>query len=875
MDQQEQQQRILQDSVLGTPEFSRAQASDQLICLPTGDGMALVFFGDAEAPVRCALECSRALRGHPGVQVRMGIHTGPVYRVADINANRNVAGGGINIAQRVMDCGDGGHILASAAVAELLAEVSTWRNILHDLGEAEVKHGARIHLFNLCSEEAGNRTLPEKLHTAQTTAAAARSRIKRKRRSLAIVATGIVVVSGFAAWRLWPRTVPFTSIGASQITSKGRQPLILAEFTNSTGDAVFDDTLQYIAAAELDRSPAFEVVGDNRGSELLMSMGQPADARLTPDLAQRICEQGKGRILAEGAIHPQGSSYSIELTALDCPSGRILSREQADSKNMDDLLPTVSSLAAATRVRLSGPGGNAAVDPAPLPTSSVQALKAFIVGAHSIHHQLLQASTMLRRATQLDPNFVNAWLYLEIADGDLGETQRASEDLKRAFALKDRATGWMLQFIESLYYREVTGEIYKAIDVLHSWEGLEPNSFPPHVRLGLAYCDLGLYQKAADEFRLGAVIYPDNGFDNLAFALEAQGLYDQAEAALGKIQDDKLENSDVHTRHYELALLRSDSASFEREQTWIAKNTDDPSVIGMQAAADLLAGKLRQSRQRAQHAVDILVESNLKEAAANILLQQATVEAEAEDFAQARQTVATLRRLTDAKTGTAVAARILALSGEVPEARSIMDGLLRQYPLDTLLNAVGAPAVAATKCRWRAGTPTRHCASWSPSDHTSLEPMPVSIPTIYALWCIWNLRRTGEAASEFRAVLEHRSVAFMDPTWELSQLGLARTYALQGDAARAKTAYQDFFVLWKNADPPTSPSWSGPRQSTRSCNSWETRCKPYSGAEQRAVAGRCQKTLASSSGFGTLIQFSQRFGIRDLARARANEIGAV
>jgi serine/threonine protein kinase/tetratricopeptide (TPR) repeat protein len=800
LDQQEQQQRILQDSVLGTPEFSRAQASDQLICLPTGDGMALVFFGDAEAPVRCALECSRALRGHPEVQVRMGIHTGPVYRVADINANRNVAGGGINIAQRVMDCGDGGHILASAAVAELLAEVSTWRNILHDLGEAEVKHGARIHLFNLCTEEAGNQTLPEKLHTAQTTAAAARSRIKRKRRSLAIVATGIAVVTGFAAWRLWPRTVPFTSIAASQITSKGRQPLILAEFTNSTGDPVFDDTLQYIAAAELDRSPAFEVVGDNRGSELLMSMGQPADARLTPDLVQRICAQGKGRLMAEGAINPQGGSYSIELTALDCPSGRILSREQADSRDIDDLLATVSRLAAATRVRLSGAEGNAAVDPAPLPTSSVQALKAYIVGAHSIHHELLQASTMLRRATELDPNFVNAWLYLEIADGDLGETQRASEDLKRAFALKDRATGWRLQFIESLYYREVTGEIYKAIDVLHSWEGLEPNSFPPHVRLGLAYCDLGLYQKAADEFRLSAAIYPDNGFDNLAFALEAQGLYDQAEAALRKIQDDKLEDSDVHTRHYELALLRSDSASFEREQTWIAKNTDDPSVIGMQAAADLLTGNLRQSRQHAQHAVDILVESNLKEAAANILLRQATAEAEAEDFAQARQTVTALRKLTDAKTGTAVAARVLALSGGVPEARRIMDGLLRQYPLDTLLNAVDAPAVAAT-IQMESGHADEALRILEPVRPYEFGTYAGFYPNYLRAMVYLKLRRTGEAASEFRAVLEHRSVAFMDPTWELSQLGLARTYALQGDAARAKTAYQDFFVLWKNADP--------------------------------------------------------------------------
>src|SRR6202011_2344949 len=165
MDQQEESLRHLQDKVRGTSEFTRAQASNQLIRLPTGDGMALVFFDDPEAPVRCAFELGRALRQEASFQLRMGIHTGPVYRVADINANRNVAGGGINIAQRVMDCGDAGHILGSGTVAEVLRELSSWTKHLHDLGEAEVKHGVRVHLYNLCTAEAGNSELPKKIST--------------------------------------------------------------------------------------------------------------------------------------------------------------------------------------------------------------------------------------------------------------------------------------------------------------------------------------------------------------------------------------------------------------------------------------------------------------------------------------------------------------------------------------------------------------------------------------------------------------------------------------------------------------------------------------------------------------------------------------
>jgi serine/threonine protein kinase len=171
MDQQEQALQHLQEAVRETKEFARAQASDQLIRLPTGDGMALVFLGDVEAPVRCALELHRILRRWPEIKLRMGIHTGPVYRVEDINAARNVAGGGINIAQRVMDCGDAGHILISKTVADVLEQVSTWNTALHDLGEAEVKHGVRVHLYNLYTEEAGNRELPQKLRAARTTAA--------------------------------------------------------------------------------------------------------------------------------------------------------------------------------------------------------------------------------------------------------------------------------------------------------------------------------------------------------------------------------------------------------------------------------------------------------------------------------------------------------------------------------------------------------------------------------------------------------------------------------------------------------------------------------------------------------------------------------
>src|SRR5271167_755226 len=160
MDEQEQVLQRLQQAVRATDEFARAQPADQLISLPTGDGIALVFFRDPEAPIRCALELSRALRSHPEIKLRMGIHTGPVYRVSDINANRNVAGGGINLAQRVMDCGDAGHILVSSAVADVLGQMTNWAPMLHDLGRVAVKHGVVVHVYNLWTDDIGNPTVP-------------------------------------------------------------------------------------------------------------------------------------------------------------------------------------------------------------------------------------------------------------------------------------------------------------------------------------------------------------------------------------------------------------------------------------------------------------------------------------------------------------------------------------------------------------------------------------------------------------------------------------------------------------------------------------------------------------------------------------------
>jgi len=508
--------------------------------------------------------------------------------------------------------------------------------------------------------------------------------------------------------------------------------------------------------------------------------------------------------LADGAIKPQGSGYSIELSMLDCGNGRVLFHEQAESRNMDDVLPTVSKLAAATRLRLSGTAGKAAMDPAPLPTSSVQAFRAFVSAERILHSQPMQASTMLQRATQLDPNFVDAWLDLQVADHILGETQREIEDDKRAFALKDRASGSEKQWIESVYYLVVTGEIYKAIDAMRAWESLEPNEFVPHNLLGIAYGNLGLYQKSAEEFRLALAANPNHylPYGNLAATLTEEGEYVQAEGILHLAEHKNLRDSGSHRhdRLYELALLRTDTAALEQERAWMAQNADDPFVVRMQARIDLFEGHLSRARQRTQHAVNIALESNLKESAADMLLTEASAEALSGESTQARKTVTAIIKFADSKTEKSKAARVMALNGQGPEAQQIMDRLLRENPSDTLLNAVDAPLVLAAT-QLGGGQADQALRSLEPVKPYEFGTHAGLLPNYLRAMAYLHLRRAEEAATEFRGVLDHRGVAPMAAMWEMSHLGLAHARVLQGDAAKARTAYQDFFALWKDADP--------------------------------------------------------------------------
>jgi eukaryotic-like serine/threonine-protein kinase len=591
----------------------------------------------------------------------------------------------------------------------------------------------------------------------------------------------------------------------SVVPVNGRAPLYAAEFTNSTGDAIFDDVLLDIVANELDRSPAVRVVDSDTDvlTHLLQSTGKNPDERFTPELARQLCQRDKGSFFTDGEIRPQGNGYMLNLSVRECGSGQIVAQQDGEAKNEDDVMHAASQLAAKVRLQLSRSSPNSSGDtPGPLPTASLPAYGAYLMGVRLYPTQLKQSAAMLRRATQLDPSFVGAWVELSHADYNLHETERSVEDVKHAFDLRGKLPENEKAGLEARYYMEVTGELYRAVEALETWEKLQPNEFAPHNLLGLAYWDLGMYEKGTVELRKNTDLFPNlpHAISNLAGILRAQGRYDEAEALLQHILTNQAVRFYEHRECYYVATLRSDQPALERERTWMEQNSDDPSAVAFLAAVDLHDGRLESARQRAQHGVNISAGSGLSEAAAHMLLDLARGEALYNQGSAAKQTLSQALRLSGPKEVKQRATRVMVLNGQEREAQRIISDLLHEYPTDTFLNELDTPlALAASQLsRDQADAALRTLDRVKPFEFGAVAEF---VPNYIRSLTYLRLRRPDAAAGEFSAILAHRGVSPLSPILVVSQLDLARAYAMQGDLAKSRAAYEAFFSGWKNADP--------------------------------------------------------------------------
>ena len=805
MDQQQQTLLHLQEAVRETHEFARAQDSDQLIRLSTGDGMALVFLGDVEAPVRCALELSHILRRWPELHLRMGIHTGPVYRVEDINAARNVAGGGINIAQRVMDCGDGGHILISKTVADVLDQVSTWKTAIHDLEEAEVKHGVRVHLYNLYTDEAGNRELPQKLRAAQTATATAHSQSKKKKLSLGAVATAVIatlVVGGFVYYRHWRQM--------SKLTDK--DTIVIADFENKTGDAIFDDTLKTALSVSLRQSPFLNVLSDTQVTKTLQQMTRPADTKLTPGVARELCQRAHSKAYIAGSIASMGSSYVLGLKAVNCQNGDTLAEEQVAAPAKENVVDVLGKATSKLREEMGESLATVQKFDVPLAqatTSSFEALKVYSLAAKMQSEKGDPASIpFLNRAIALDPNFAMAYDAVGVAYSNVGETGLASQYLQKAYELRDRASEVEKIQISAFYYELVTGELPKMLESLELWVQEYPRSATAHINLGAAYFMIGRYEGALAEYLTVAQLDPGEGltYSNLIADYAALNRWEEAKAAYQQALARKLDNSAVRGNEYGVAFVEGDGSEMARQLAWaIGQPGVEDWFLSLQAETEAFYGRLQKAGDLSRRAVESARRNDEKEMAALWQLDAALREAEFGNFSEARQQAAAALALASTRDVQVLAALTMAQAGDAPQAGRIADGLEKRFPRNTIVNDYWLPTIRAS-IEIQRSNPSKAIElirAASPYDFANPPPGVGGLlhPVYVRGQAYLLLHRGDQAAAEFQKFFDHRGVVMNCQLGALAHLGMARASVLQADTSKARSSYKDFLTLWKDADP--------------------------------------------------------------------------
>src|SRR4051812_23677068 len=407
--EQREIQRVLNEIVRGTSRFRAAEAAGKLIRLPVGDGMALVFFEKPEAPVQCAVQISDGLRNHPQLQLRMGIHSGPVSGLTDVNDRSNVAGVGINIAQRVMDCGDAGHILLSKRLADDLAHDAVWRPHLHDLGEVEVKHGVRVDVSNLYGENFGNPTKPEKIRRAEHESESA----KRRRVVLSLSAVLILALClGIGTW-IWQRRAALTSAyraGAAGVVAKGIAVLPLTNMSDEKENAWFSDGVHEDIITSLARIAELRVISNT-------SVMQYRDTKKS---LRQIAEELHVAYVLEGSVRRAGNAVRVTAQLVEAATDRQIWAKSYD-RQLTDIFAIQAALAGeiADSLRIAITPAEKSVLAA-TPTTVPAAYDLYLHARAALNDPtfnesdkpLRAAEALLRSAVDLDPTFAVAWAQL-------------------------------------------------------------------------------------------------------------------------------------------------------------------------------------------------------------------------------------------------------------------------------------------------------------------------------------------------------------------------------------------------------------------------------------------------------------------------------
>lgn len=593
-----------------------------------------------------------------------------------------------------------------------------------------------------------------------------------------------------------------------------KDTIVLADFANSTGDPVFDNTLRQGLAVQLEQSPFLSLISEERIKQTLSLMGQPVDTRLTPEVAQEICERTASAAVLDGSIASLGTRYVLGLRARSCPTGNIIDQEQAEAARKEDVLNALGQIA--SRFRSHAGESLATVQRYDTPlaeatTPSLEALKAYS-GAWKLQASSGSAAVIpvFQRAIEIDPNFASAYASLGRMYDDIGESNLAAENTSKAYELRGRVSDREKFFISASYDLDVTGNMEKARQTCELWAQTYPRDPIPHAFLsGIVYPMTADYQKAAQQANQAIALDPGFvvGYWNLAYAYQYLGRLGDAENTLRQAAEHKLEIPDFWVQRYDIAFLKGDAARMEQAVSGEGKPGANYWLSYHEAFVLAYSGQLQQARRVGQHAEDLALQAGLREEASLFEAAAALREGFLGNAAEARLRATKALALPHNRDVEFGAAFALALAGDNSRSKALADQLERHFPEDTSVKFSYLPSVRALLAlnQGKAAEALNLLEAAVPDElgvpHSSFHGFFGALYPIYVRGEAYLALKEGvKAAAEFQKIIDHNVIVVSDPMGALARLQLARAYALAGDKARAKSAYSDFLNLWNHAD---------------------------------------------------------------------------
>ncbi|MFZ0867250.1 MAG: protein kinase [Candidatus Sulfotelmatobacter sp.] len=586
-----------------------------------------------------------------------------------------------------------------------------------------------------------------------------------------------------------------------------RDSILLSDFVNTTGDPVFDGTLRQALAVQLEQSPYLNIFPQERVRDTLRYMGHSPDERVTPDLARQVCQREGVKAVLNGTISAVGTQYVVGVDAVNCLTGDNLAREQVSVDKKEQVLGAVGKVASSLRSKLGESLASLQKFDAPVEeatTSSLEALKYFSLGEVERDKGSEQTSVpFYKHALELDPNFAVAYARLGQAYNNMGETVLGIENTRKAFERRDRCSELEKLYIETHYYNIVTGEVDKELEAYELWRRTYPNDSIPPNNLAVSHAVVGKWEQSLEEAQETKRLDPNSAFSYNVVAGAYLGLNRLAECKAMRLQEvaQKVDNAADHGNLYMFAFLDGDAAGMQHEVDW-AKGRQDEYMV-METVADVAAssGKMVAARASYQQAVDLQRRETLEESAATALAREAVFEAQMGNSKAARDDASTALSRSRARDPLSVAGRALSLAGDEREAEAAAQQLVKENPTDTLVNAVAVPVIRAG-IALNQGNPAKAIELLQTATPYEFGYAAGVQPNYVPGLAYLKLHQGKEAAAEFQKILDHPGICmFMLPTCRLARLQLGRARAEAGDAGGARTAYQDFFALWKDADP--------------------------------------------------------------------------